>query len=275
MYKVWYGSEASYKAVMDAQVKLAAMLKANPKMEDEFEIPSTYRLEGDVGVVSVKGSLVNGRAGWLQIFDITGYEDIAAGLIEAVQDKKAKSIMLNIDSSGGSAKGVRQLGEFIQSVGEVKATSVYADGIGSAAYWLGSAGGHITIDEMGMAGSIGALILHTEYSKANEKAGITSTIVRAGENKALANPIEPLSEAGLAELQAIVDDSRDMFVNSVAEHRGVTAATVQSNMGQGRMFMGAKSVNVGLTDKVGTFEDALAYSKSLQSSFKPSKSVKV
>lgn len=275
MYKIWFGNEKSYSTVLDAEIKLDALLRANPSLDDMFEIPSTYRLEGDVGVVSVKGSLINGSAGWMSIFGVTGYDDIAQGLIDAVSDKNVKSIMLEVDSPGGSAKGVRQLGDLITSVSQVKPMNVFADHIGSAAYWLGSAGGHITVEEMGMAGSIGALIVHTEYSKAMEQDGVTKTVVRAGANKVLANPIEPLSAQGLASLQTIVDDSRDMFVNQVALNRGVTYAIVQSTMGQGADFMGAKAVNAGLVDSVGTFEDALAYSKSLQSTFKPQKSVKV
>lgn len=274
MYKVWYGSEKSYDAVLDAEVQVKAMLKANPGM-DEFEMPSLMELADDVGLVSISGSLINGSAGWMRIFGVTGYDDIAEALLEGISDKKVKSIMLHVKSPGGSAQGVRQLGDLIKAVGQVKPVNVYAENIGSAAYWLGSAGGHITLDEMGLAGSIGALIVHEEYSKQLEQEGIKTTIVRAGVNKALANPIEPLSEEGRAGLQEIVDASRDLFVNAVADNRGVTASTVESSFGQGKEFMGARAVAVGLVDKVGTMEDALAYSKSLRQGFKPAKAVKV
>ena len=268
MYTIWFGSEQSYNAVLDAKVKVAAMLKGSSKDVSKLDMPSTYRLEGDVGIVSVSGSLVDGSAGWMQLFGITGYDDIAAGLIEAVSDKKAKSIMLDVNSPGGSAKGVRQLGDLTKNVADVKSMTVYADGIGSAAYWLGSAGGHITLEEMGMAGSIGALIVHTDVSGALAKDGIKKEIIRAGVNKMLANPIEPLSEAGRAELQQIVDDSRDMFVRAVADNRRTTPTAVEANMGQGKMFMGVRALSVGLVDSIGSFEDALQYSKEARKSFK-------
>lgn len=274
MYKVWYGTEKSYDAVLDAEVQVKALLKSNPKL-DEFEMPSLLGVQDDVGLVSVKGSLIKGSSGWMRLFGVTGYDDIADALLEAVSDKQVKSIVLGVDSPGGSAQGVRQLGDLIKAVGQVKPVSVYADRIGSAAYWLGSAGGHITLDEMGLAGSIGALIVHSEYSKQLEQDGIKTTIVRAGVNKALANPIEPLSEEGKANLQEIVDASRDLFVNAVAENRGVTAATVESSFGQGKEFMGTKAVAIGLVDKVGTLEDAIAHSKNLRQGFKPAKAVKV
>lgn len=274
MFKVWYGSEKSFDAVLDAEVQVKALLKSNPKL-DEFELPSLMEMQDDVALVNIKGSLVNGSSGWMRIFGITGYDDVAEALLEAVSDKKVKSVVLNVDSPGGSAKGVRQLGDLIKAVGQVKPMNVYSDSIGSAAYWLGSAGGHITLDEMGLAGSIGALIVHTERSKQMEQDGVKATIIRAGVNKALANPIEPLSEEAKAGLQEIVDASRDLFVNAVADNRGVTASTVESSFGQGKEFMGTKAVAVGLVDKVGTLEDAVAYSKSLRAGFKPVKAVKV
>lgn len=275
MYKVWYGSEASYNVLVEAKLKLGALLKSNGDKTYELEMPDLMTVHGDVGVMDIKGSLMNGSSGWLRFFGVVGYDDIAEALVQGVADKKVKSIMLNVDSPGGSAKGVRQLSDLIKNVGQVKPVNVYADSIGSAAYWLGSAGGHITIDEMGLAGSIGALIVHTEYSKQDEKQGVKSTIIRAGVNKALANPIEPLSPEALASLQEIVDASRDMFVMAVADNRGTTPSTVESQMGQGKEFMGVKAVAAGLVDKVGTFEDALAYSKSLRTGFKATKAVKV
>lgn len=275
MNKIWYGSESSYDVVMEAKVKLDALLKSNPGIDNQYEMPSLYTLQGDVGVVSIKGSLVEGSSGLMQMFGVTGYDDVSQALIEAVSDKKAKSIMLDVKSPGGDAKGVRAVGDLIKNIGEVKATSVFADHMGSAAYWLGSAGGHITIDEMGMAGSIGALTVHTEYSGAMEKEGIKKTIIRAGVNKSLANPIEPLSEEAKSSLQSLVDGSRDLFVNAVADNRGTTPSNVEMNMGQGREFMGMKAVQAGLADSVGNYEDALAYSKAYQRSFKATKSVKV
>ena len=275
MYKIWYGSEASFEVLATANTQMQALLKANPNIDDQFELPSLYKLDGSVGVVSVKGSLVSGDAGWRQLFGVSGYDNIATALVDSVSDKKAKSIMLDIDSPGGSAKGVNALGNLIKDIGSVKPMSAYGDNIGSAAYWAGSAAKHITLDEMGMAGSIGALIVHSERSKQLEQDGIKVKVIRAGVNKALANSVEPLSAEGEADLQAIVNTSRDMFVAAVADNLGVTSATVESQMGQGKMLMGAAALSAGLVHKIGTYEDALAHSTGLQASFKPTKQVKV
>jgi signal peptide peptidase SppA len=237
--------------------------------------PSIYELVGDAAVIDISGSLVPGYAGWMQLFGVTGYEDISGALIEAVKDKKAKRIVLCIDSPGGAVKGVSSTAELINNVGKVKPLNVYAETANSAAYWLACAGGNITLDEVGEAGSIGTLIVHTEYSKELAQEGVTKTIIRAGKYKALANPIEPLSEEAKADLQQKADDARDLFVNAVANYRGTTPSKVESSMGQGRVFMGMRALGVGLVDRIGTFQDALAYSAELAKTFVPVKTVKV
>ena len=102
--KVWYGNEKSYDAVLDAQVQLKAMLKANPGL-DAFDPPSLLEVEDGVGLVSIAGPLINGSAGWLAIFGVTGYDDIADALLEGVSDKSVKSIVLQVDSPGGMRWG--------------------------------------------------------------------------------------------------------------------------------------------------------------------------
>lgn len=271
---IWLGTETSFDAFLEAQKSVEVLLRDNPGMAD-IELPEIYSRIGDVGVISINGSLINGDAGWLQLFGVTGYQNITDALIQGIQDQDAKSLVLHVDSPGGSAKGVRQVGELIANVGKVKHTSVYADNIGSAAYWLGSAGGHITLDEMGEAGSIGAIMVHTEYSKALAQEGITKTVIRAGEYKALGNPIEPLSDVARADMQQKIEDVKDLFVRAVANNRGVSISTVENTMGQGRVFMGSRALGVRLVDSIGTFEDALAYSVAKAKTFKPTKTAKV
>lgn len=68
--KVWYGTEKSYKAVLDAQVQLKALMKANPGLE-AFEPPSLLEVEDGMGFVNIAGSLIEGSAGWLSMFGVT------------------------------------------------------------------------------------------------------------------------------------------------------------------------------------------------------------
>lgn len=84
--------------------------------------------------------------------------------------------------------------------------------------------------------------------------GIGVTVVRSGPYKALANPNEPLSKEGEAQLQSLVDATNAVFVSHVAAARNRTPEYVDGTMGQGREFVGAGAADVGLVDNITSFD---------------------
>ena len=260
----WMGTEDSFqayeKAVPLAETKHAEWL-ASSEGADEPDFPPLYERVGDVGVIKISGSLIPGEAGFLRYFGITGYGDIKAAVLEGIADKGAKSLMIYSDSGGGSVAGVEDAEAFIRSASMVKPMNAFSEFSASAAYWLTSAAGHITAASTSINGSLGVIRVVTEYSKAFEKEGVTTTVMRAGRYKALGNPYEPLSEDGKAEIQAKLDDLYQLFMGTVARNRGTTAIIADQVMGQGREFLGKRGLDAGLVDAIGDLEDALAYAK--------------
>lgn len=258
---IWLGPEEGIDRVKAAQVRLQETKARSSSFFDDIEMPRLYHLDGDVGVVSIKGDLVSGDAGWLQLFGIVGYDNIAAAITEAIKDSNAKTILLDVKSPGGAVSGVLAAAELIRNADKVKPVTAFAENIGSAAYWLGSASRHITLDPLGTAGSIGAVIVHSERSKQLANDGIAVNVIRSGPHKMVANSVEPLSREGEEYLRNMVDYSSQMFVQAVANHRKTSPMTVETRMGGGQVFMGTRALDVGLVDKVGFYRDAHAQSR--------------
>jgi hypothetical protein len=124
----------------------------------------------------------------------------------------------------------------------------------SAAYLLASAARTVSIDQMAEAGSVGVISVHQEMSKMLKDIGITPTVMRSGKYKALGNPYEPLTDEAKAEIQGQLDQLYGIFVQHVADHRGVTYATADQKMAQGRVFIGERAKEVGLVDSVTSFD---------------------
>ena len=260
---IWLGNEDSFNQLKLAQEGLRDLqARVGGGYFSDLEMPSLYSRHGDIGVIEIFGSLIEGKAGFFRLFGLTGYDDITEAIVEAMADKRAKAILYNIKSSGGSVSGVQDTADTIKNASTVKPSSVYTDNMCSAAYWLGSSAGHITQSALGISGSIGSVMVHQERSTQLKNAGITTTVVRSGPHKMVANSVEPLSEEGRAYLENLVTYSSDVFDKVVAENRGVSVETVKSRMGGGRVFMGQQAVDVGLVDRLGDWQDALVHAQS-------------
>ena len=267
----WAGTSESLQFAYEANQK--AMQAATGVDMPPSE--SLLTVADSVGVVHVHGPLVDGNAGFLSFFGVTGYNDIREALVEAVANPKVKTIMLDVNSGGGQVSGVDDLSAFIKQVSAIKPVSTFADGMmASAAYWLGSAGTTITASQTALVGSVGVLTSHTEYSQMDAKEGVKTTIIRAGKYKALANSVEPLSLEARTEMQSQVNDIYDIFVSRIADNRGVSTVVADTQMGQGREFLGKKALTAGLVDQIGTYESALMKAQAMAGMIEQSKPTK-
>ena len=259
------GDSLSLAIVQAAQVQASGGMSASVPSREQMGLPSLYNLQNGVGVVTIAGPLIAGEAGILAFYGgVTGYDDVRQAVLDALLDPEAKSVMLHVSSGGGMVDGCEDLGNFLAAAGQYKPMVTLADGpMCSAAYWLGSYGSQIFTSQTSTLGSLGVILVHMDKTKMMEEVGVKPTVIRAGQYKALSNPYEPLSAEARVILQAQADTIYSVFITAVAANRGVDYATADQTMGQGREFMGKAAVKAGLADRLGTYEQALAYAKSL------------
>jgi signal peptide peptidase SppA len=195
-------------------------------------------------------------------------------LNEAVADDSVGSIIIDIDSPGGSVYGVQELADEIYAARAQKPVIAYANSMAaSAAYWLGSQATEFHVTPGGDVGSIGVIAEHDDFSKFLENEGIKITYITAGQFKAEGNPTEPLSAEALDFQQSRVDDYYSAFTKAVARGRGVPVGAVRSDMGQGRCYGATQAMDARMVDAVSTFGDVIARARSLmQGGGKSSKS---
>lgn len=269
--QLWLGSQESFDAYAAAEARKLADPKFSASADYSAEVMSQiYSVQQNVGVISIKGSLVEGSAGYGVFYGQTGYDDIRAALVAAVSNSDVKAILLDVSSGGGQVSGVDDTAQLISRVNNVKPVVTYTGStMGSAALWLGASANHTVAGKTAIVGSLGVIMVHLDRSRQLADAGIKPTIIRAGTEKALATPYEPLSEKAQAGLQSQADVLYGVFLNHVASSRGVSATNGDKKFGQGRVFVGQQAVDAGLVDKLGTYEDAFMKAQALS---KPKKS---
>lgn len=268
--QLWLGSQESFDAYTSAEARKLADPKFSAASDYSSEVMSQiYSVQQNVGVISIKGSLVEGSAGYGVFFGQTGYDDIRAALVAAVSNADVKAILLDISSPGGQVAGVDDTGQLIARVSAVKPVVTYTGStMGSAALWLGLSSNFAVAGKTAIVGSLGVIMVHMDHSRRLADAGVKPTVIRAGSEKALASPYEPLSEKAQAGLQSQADILYGVFLNHVASSRGVSATNGDKKFGQGRTFIGQQAVDVGLVDKLGTYEDAFAKAQAMRPSKK-------
>ncbi len=222
--------------------------------------PKPYDIIDGVAVLPIEGVMAKRANLFMQISGGVSTQLVARDLQAAMADEAVHSIILAIDSPGGTVDGTQTLANLIRQAGDSKPIVALASGtMASAAYWVGSAASAVYIaDGTTTVGSIGVVASHVDISKAEEARGIKTTEIVAGKFKRVASQYGPLTEAGRESIQEQVDYTYSLFVDAVAANRGVTAEKVLQDMADGRVFIGEQAIAAGLVDGVSTLDALVA-----------------
>ena len=211
-----------------------------------------------IAVLPLFGTIAH-RMGMMSDFSGgTSMERFSQYLRSAVGDPTVKSIVMDIDSPGGTVNGVPELADEIYQARAVKPVVAVANSqAASAAYYLASQASDIVAIPSGEVGSIGVFAAHEDLSKALESRGSKVSLISAGKYKTEGNPFEPLNEDAKAAIQDKVNHFYDMFVNAVARGRNTTPDAVRNGYGQGRMLNAEPARRAGMVDRVATWDRTL------------------
>jgi len=178
-------------------------------------------------------------------------------LRDAVASDKIGSILLSIDSPGGTSAGTKELADEIISARSKKPVFAHISDLGaSAAYWIASAATEVTSNEAALVGSIGTYAVVHDMSALAAKEGVKVHVIKAGQYKGMGMPGTELTQDQLSEIQKMVDSANQMFLDGVALGRNMTPAQVQG-LSDGRVHRAKDAKALGLIDGIESFDAAL------------------
>ena len=183
--------------------------------------------------------------------------DIVAGLEQAFKDKRTRGIILRINSPGGSPV---QAGNIYDEIRRLKAANpdiplyaVIGDVCASGGYYVAVAADRIYVDKASIVGSIGVLMNGFGFTGTLQKLGIERRLFTAGENKGFLDPFSPLEPQQKQHAQQMLDEIHQQFIATVRQGRGARLKET-TDMFSGLMWTGARSVELGLSDAIGSTE---------------------
>ncbi|MCH7665612.1 MAG: signal peptide peptidase SppA [Acidobacteria bacterium] len=211
---------------------------------------------GKVAVIIAKGTILDGSHPPGTI----GGDSTAALIRRARNDEDVKALVLRVDSGGGSAfasEVIRQ--EFVLAREAGKKVVVSMAGVAaSGGYWISTASDEIWANPNTITGSIGIFgMLPTVQKPLAKYLGIRVDGVGTTWIGGQGRPDRAL-DPRLKELvtQAIQKGYRD-FLARVAEARNMTTEEVDV-IARGRVWSGIDAHEMGLVDKLGGLDEAIA-----------------
>ena len=197
-----------------------------------------------------------------------GTTEIADLLYQASDSSNISSVILDIDSGGGSVDAIAPVVDAIryaQSKG--KKVVAYCDMCASAAYYIASYCDEIIASNSISSefGSIGVMMSFPDYAKYYEKEGVKIHVIYSNFSDYKNAPVEA---ARKGEYDLIKEEELDPiareFQANVQKNRGDKLNLDTKGLLKGRMFYAKDAIRVGLADSIGTMDFAINRAKELE-----------
>jgi len=230
--------------------------KVSKSAEDGYRYLS---IENGVAILDVVGVIAKRMNLFMAMSGGASTELLAKDFKRALEDPSVESILLYVDSPGGTVDGTFEFANQVYAARGKKPIITFTDGMmSSAAYAIGSAADKVFISgDTVDIGSIGVVATHVDVSKMESNLGVKTTEIYAGKYKRIASSYNPLSKEGKAYIQDQVDYLYSVFVKDVARNRGVSEKVALEEMAEARVFIGSRAVDAGLVDGIATLDQLL------------------
>lgn len=245
-------------AVKDGTYRARADLPPQDDSKEDPEQKSGYVVHGGLAVICIAGPIMKAKGK----FGGTSSVQTRAAIRKAAGDDSVQSILLHIDSPGGSVAGTFELAKDIARIDRAPASEggkpVYAhiEDIGaSGGYLLASQARRITADTTSYIGSIGVVTTLVDQSEALKKEGLKVHTISTGGMKGEGRDGK-VTEEMKSEAQKMVDEIGEHFVTAVSTGRHMSMERAQS-LADGRVHIAAEAQKLGLIDGVASIDDAV------------------
>ena len=249
----------------DDQVKkvISKKLRQNNQKEIAFvsmgEYASTVAIRGTgsgkIAVVFANGDVVMGKNQQGAIAS----DDFRSLLQKLRKDESIKAVVFRVNSPGGSALASDIIWREVDLLKKEKPVVVsMGDLAASGGYYIACGADSIFANAGTITGSIGVFsVIPNVKGLMNNKLGISFDGVKTGQYADMPSTTRPLNATEQRFMQASVDSIYHTFTSRVAVGRKKSIEYIDS-IAQGRVWIGADAIKIGLVDRIGTLDDAIA-----------------
>ncbi|HYT61583.1 MAG TPA: signal peptide peptidase SppA [Haliangiales bacterium] len=237
--------------------------KARPKQLSFFELMGKIMGGGQerrankpaIAVLHLDGQILDGEK------EMPGML-VSGPTVQAIQelesDDNVRAVVARINSPGGSATASEAVRAALEKLSKNKPTLIsMGDMAASGGYWISCVGRPVYAEPETLTGSIGVFALKLSFGPFLKKIGLKVESVMLDESAGAMAIDRGWTPNEQERMQGFVDDIYDKFLKLVAGSRRRAVQDI-APMAGGRVWSGAQALKLGLVDKLGGLDDALA-----------------
>jgi protease IV len=252
-----------YRDALIDSLKNLSGLKTDDKlnlvpMTKYTRVPDPKRMvsaKNKIAVIFAQGTIVMGKGNETNI----GGNSYADLIRKQRKDSSIKAIVLRVNSPGGNAIASDIIWREVELAAKEKPVVIsMGNYAASGGYYIAAPGTTILADPTTITGSIGVFgLLPNTADLFNKKLGISTQAVNTNRNSDFPSVYRPMTGYEKDVMQINIDNFYNSFINKVAAGRKLSPARVDS-IAQGRVWSAPKALEIGLVDKIGGLDSAVA-----------------
>ena len=221
------------------------------------------RRRGHVAIVEVRGTIVSGRSRRGPAGRQVGSDSVGAALRAATNDELVRSVVLRVDSPGGSAVASDTIWHEVCRLRDAGKPVIVSMGATAASggYYIACPADLILALPSTLTGSIGVFGGKLVVRELLDRLGLNTGTVSQGARSLMFSARRRFSDDERERLAATIDAIYADFVAKVAQGRGRPVAEIES-IARGRVWTGSDALGIGLVDELGGLRDAIRIARS-------------
>lgn len=214
----------------------------------DYERP-TLKVDNGVATIGLRGLLMKRPPSWACEYgwatDLVAFVELCH---EATERADIKSVVLDINSPGGTVAGTAEGALAVRVLAATKTVEVIIEDLcASAAYWIAAQATRIRANATALVGSIGVFEVLYDASSYSEQIGVLVDVVRSAPLKGVGVFGAPISDGQRAKEQSLINDAAALFAADVSTGR---PSLDIGQVATGEMWLAAEAQSLGLIDEV-------------------------
>ena len=269
------GPEASVKGgLVDKlcyQDEVKKILKNKAKMEEDESLRFVSisdvalseelndKVDDEIAVYYAYGEIKEDITGGFAQESVITSKQMTKDLQELREDDDVKAVVLRVNSPGGSAYASEQIWREVQLLSKEKPVIVSMGALAaSGGYYISCGANKIFAEPTTLTGSIGIFGMIPDATELlTDKLGLSFDVVKTNAHSDFGAMGRPLNESECRLMQAYINQGYELFTGRVAQGRKISQDSVKA-VAEGRVWTGEQAMKIGLVDKLGNLNDAIA-----------------